>query len=111
MATSDIWYNLGCTAVVAGTRTGGWPTPARRGPRLRMEAVRLFKKKGRQMADAAREVTPGMEPKHRSAGIAGYNNPYDPKETVPGNRFNFVRPDGKPPLKKGEEGRRRGFFA
>lgn len=77
-----------------------------------MEAVGLFKKKGRQMADAAREVTPGMEPKHRSgAGIAGYSNPYDPKETVPRNRFNFVRPDGKPPLKKGEERRRRGFFA
>ena len=73
----------------------------------------LFKRKSREMADAAREATPGMEPKRgEDAGTAGYNSlRYDPKVKHPQNRFNFKRPDGKPPLKKGEEGRRRGFFS
>lgn len=73
----------------------------------------LFKRKSREMADNVREAVPGMEPKKQGpAGIAGYNSlRYDPKVKHPQNRFNFVRPDGKPPLKKGEEGRRRGFFS
>lgn len=73
----------------------------------------LFKRKSREMADAAREAVPGMEPKHEEgAGIAGYNSiRYDKKVKHPVNRFNFVRPDGKPPLKKGDEARRRGFFS
>lgn len=73
----------------------------------------LFRKKTREMADATREAVPGMEPKHHEdAGIAGYDSiRYDKKAKHPVNRFNFVRPDGKPPLKKGEEGRRRGFFS
>lgn len=73
----------------------------------------LFKRKSREMADAAREAVPGMEPKHQEgAGVAGYNSlRYDPKVKHPQNRFNFVRPDGKPALKKGDEARRRGFFS
>jgi hypothetical protein len=74
----------------------------------------LFKRKGREMADAAREATPGAEPKHKEGdpGLAGYDSiRYDPKVKHPVKRFNFVRPDGKPPLKKGEESRKRGFFS
>lgn len=76
----------------------------------------LFKRKGREMADAAREAVPGMEPKHNEAdrgpGIAGYNSiRYDKKVKHPVNRFEFVRPDGKPNVKKGDERRRGGFFS
>ena len=74
----------------------------------------LFKKKTREMADAAREAVPGMEPKHDddSPGSAGYNSTrYDKKVKHPQNRFRFVRPDGKPNVQKGEEARRRGFFS
>lgn len=73
----------------------------------------LFKRKTREAADTARDVMPGLEPKHREgAGIAGYDSiRYDKRKKHPVNRFNFVRPDGKPPLKKGEEARRRGFFS
>ncbi len=76
----------------------------------------LFKRKGREMADTAREAMPGMEPKDegpdRGPGLAGYESiRYDPKVKNPVNRFNFRRPDGKPPLKKGAERRKRGFFS
>ncbi len=76
----------------------------------------LFKKKGREMADAARDAVPGMEPKNdapdRGPGVAGYNSiRYNKKIKHPVNRFEFVRPDGKPSLKKGEERRKRGFFS
>ena len=74
----------------------------------------LFKKKGREMADAAREATPGMEPKHdeNDVGIAGYDSiRYDKKIKHPVARFNFKRPDGKPNTMKGEERRKRGFFS
>ncbi len=73
----------------------------------------LFKRKSREMADAARDKVPGMEPKHdEGVGVAGYNSiRYNKKIKHPVNRFNFVRPDGKPNVKKGEEARRRGFFS
>jgi len=74
----------------------------------------LFKRKKREMADAVREAVPGMEPKGSDdgPGIAGYTSiRHDPKVKHPVNRFRFVRPDGKPALKKGEEARRRGFFS
>lgn len=73
----------------------------------------LFKKKARDMADTAREAVPGMEPKQEGeVGTAGYESiRYDKKIKHPVNRFNFVRPDGKPNVKKGEEARRRGFFS
>ena len=73
----------------------------------------LFKRKSREMADAARDAMPGMEPKDQSgAGIAGYNSTrYNPKVKHPQNRFNFRRPDGKPNTQAGDERRRRGFFA
>ena len=74
----------------------------------------LFKRKKRDMADAAKDAIPGMKPGTRDegVGIAGYESiRYDKKIKHPQNRFNYVRPDGKPPLKKGEEGRRRGFFS
>ena len=74
----------------------------------------LFRKKSREMADAARDAVPGMEPKRRDddVGIAGYQSiRYDKKIKHPQNRFNYKRPDGKPALKPGEEGRRRGFFS
>lgn len=76
----------------------------------------LFKKKGREIAEATREAVPGMEPKDdgpdRGPGVAGYGSiRHDPKVKHPVNRFEFVRPDGKPGLKKGEERRRRGFFS
>ncbi len=76
----------------------------------------LFKRKGREMADTAREAVPGMEPKDqgpdRGPGLAGYESiRYDKKVKNPVNRFNFRRPDGKPALKKGEERRKRGFFS
>ena len=76
----------------------------------------LFKRKGREMADTAREAMPGMEPKDnapdRGPGVAGYDSiRYDKKIKHPVNRFEYVRPDGKPNVKKGEEARRRGFFS
>ena len=73
----------------------------------------LFKKKTREMADTARDAMPGMEPKHdEGVGTAGYDSiRYDKKIKHPVKRFNFVRPDGKPNVKKGEEARRRGFFS
>lgn len=73
----------------------------------------LFKRKKREMADTAREAIPGMEPKHQEGvGKAGYDSiRYDKKVKHPQNRFNYVRPDGKPNVKKGEGARRRGFFS
>ncbi len=72
----------------------------------------LFKKKTREMADAARDAVPGMEPKDEGVGSAGYDSiRYDKKIKHPVRRFNFVRPDGKPNTLKGDEARRRGFFS
>ncbi len=73
----------------------------------------LFKRKTRDMANAARDAIPGMEPKQdEGVGTAGYKSiRYDKKVKHPQNRFNYVRPDGKPNVKKGEGSRRRGFFS
>ena len=73
----------------------------------------LFRKKTREMADSARDAIPGMEPKdEQGVGTAGYHSiRYDKKVKHPQSRFNFVRPDGKPNIKKGEGARRRGFFS
>ena len=73
----------------------------------------MFRKKKREMADAARDAIPGMEPKgEQGVGTAGYDSiRYDKKVKHPVNRFNFVRPDGKPTEKAGAEKRRRGFFS
>ena len=75
----------------------------------------LFKKKARDMAEATREAVPGMEPKQKDEGgpgLAGYDSiRYNKKIKHPVNRFTYVRPDGKPNVKKGEGARRRGFFS
>lgn len=73
----------------------------------------LFKKKSRDMADAARDAMPGKEPERdEGVGTAGYDSiRYNKKIKHPVKRFKFVRPDGKPNTLKGEEGRRRGFFS
>ncbi len=73
----------------------------------------LFKRKSKEMADTAREAVPGMEPKHEEGvGTAGYGSiRYDPKVKHPVRRFNFVRPDGKPNVKRGDERRKGGFFS
>ena len=72
----------------------------------------LFRRKSREMADKAREVTPRAEPRREEGvGTAGYDSiRYDKKVKQP-RGFNMRRPDGQPTQDKKAGRRGRGFFS
>ncbi len=72
----------------------------------------LFRRKSREMADKAREVAPGVEPRREEGvGTAGYDSiRYNKKVNQP-RRFNMRRPDGQPEAPKKAQQRGRGFFS